>query len=107
MEPACEHVQRAEMWNPSFKGFGRGWNFLLEHARMSPATVADVSDASRELSSYVLSGEFLDCTPFNLLNVDGKLVPIDEEWQSDNEISLGWVITRGRPMVAACRHVLE
>src|ERR1035441_3648780 len=69
--------------------------FLLEHARVSPAQVADVPEELPKLSSYVLAGDFLDCTPFNLLNIDGKLVPIDDEWHSENDISLGWVITRG------------
>jgi GT2 family glycosyltransferase/SAM-dependent methyltransferase len=74
----------------------RPWmEFLLEHARVSPAQVADVWDDLPKLSSYVLAGEFLDCTPFNLLNIDGELVPIDDEWRSKNDISLGWVVTRG------------
>src|ERR1019366_483736 len=74
----------------------RPWmEFLLQHARVAPAQVADVSEEVPKLSSYVLAGEFLDCTPFNLLNIDGELVPIDDEWQSKNDISLGWVVTRG------------
>src|ERR1019366_2812985 len=74
----------------------RPWmEFLLQHARVPPAQVADVSEEPPKLSSYVLAGEFLDCTPFNLLNIDGELVPIDDEWQSENDISLGWVVTRG------------
>ena len=65
----------------------RPWmEFLLEHARVSPAQVADVWDDLPKLSSYVLAGDFLDCTPFNLLNIDGKLVPIDDEWRSKNDI---------------------
>src|ERR1022692_4168771 len=74
----------------------RPWmEFLLQHARVSPAQVAAASEEEPKLSSYVLAGEFLDCTPFNLLNIDGELVPIDDEWQSKNDISLGWVVTRG------------
>src|ERR1039458_6499579 len=74
----------------------RPWmEFLLRHARVSPAQAADSSKELPKLSSYVLAGEFLDCTPFNLLDIDGELVPIDDEWQSENDISLGWVITRG------------
>ena len=74
----------------------RPWmEFLLQHARVSPAPVADASEKLPRLSSYVIAGDFLDCTPFNLLNIDGELVPIDVEWQSENDVSLGWVITRG------------
>ena len=74
----------------------RPWmEFLLQRARVSPAPIAAVSEKPPTLSSYVLAGEFLDCTPFNLLNIDGELAPIDDEWQSENDISLGWVVTRG------------
>ena len=83
------------MWNPSFKRFGRGWNFSCSMLVYRRRQVADVSEEPPKLSSYVLAGDFLDCTPFNLLDIDGELVPIDEEWQSENDISLGWVITRG------------
>jgi GT2 family glycosyltransferase/SAM-dependent methyltransferase len=69
--------------------------FLLQHARVSTAPIADVSEKRSKLASYVLSGDLLDCTPFNLLNIDGELVPIDVEWQSENDIRLGWVVTRG------------
>ncbi len=69
--------------------------FLLRHARIATAPIADVSEKPSRLSSYVISGAFLDCTPFNLLEIDGDLVPIDEEWQSENEVRLGWVVTRG------------
>ena len=74
----------------------RPWmQFLLQHARISTGPITDVSETPSKLASYVLSGALLDCTPFNLLSIDGRLASIDEEWRSDNDISLGWVITRG------------
>ncbi len=74
----------------------RPWmEFLLQHARVSPSQVVGASEELPRLSSYVLAGDLLDCTPFNLLKIDGELVPIDDEWQSKNDVSLGWVITRG------------
>ena len=74
----------------------RPWmEFLLQHARVSSSQVVGASQEPPRLSSYVLAGDLLDCTPFNLLKIDGELVPIDDEWQSKNDVSLGWVITRG------------
>lgn len=74
----------------------RPWmEFLLRQARVSPELSADVSEKWLPLASYALPGDLVDCTPFNLLTIDGELVPIDMEWQSANDISLGWVVTRG------------
>ena len=74
----------------------RPWmEFLLQHARVSPSQVVGASGELPRLASYVLAGDLLDCTPFNLLRIDGDLVPIDDEWQSENDVSLGWVVTRG------------
>jgi hypothetical protein len=43
----------------------------------------------------VLPRDFVDCTPFNLLDVGKELVAIDCEWHSDRDPALGWVVTRG------------
>ena len=67
-------------------------DYLLRQARI-PAT--QLGGARPQLAAYVLPGEFLDCTPFNLLDVGDKLLPIDLEWQSDGDLELGWVLTRG------------
>ncbi len=73
----------------------RPWmNFLLQHARVPAAKVGNSAETHRALSAYVLPGDFLDCTPFNLLQGNGELFAIDAEWQADSEISLGWVVTR-------------
>ena len=74
----------------------RPWmEFLLQHARVPTAYLEDVSGGSSNLASYKLPGEFLDCTPFNVLDTGDALIPIDLEWQSDREVSMGWVLTRG------------
>jgi GT2 family glycosyltransferase/SAM-dependent methyltransferase len=74
----------------------RPWmEFLLHHARISPAAIDGVLVGSGKLASYVLNGHLVDCTPFNLLKIDDDLVPIDMEWHSNADISLGWVVTRG------------
>ena len=69
--------------------------FLLQHARVTAAKLASSgTEAQQALSAYVLPGDFLDCTPFNLLQGEHELFAIDAEWQSKSEVSLGWVVTR-------------
>src|SRR5664280_1685700 len=68
--------------------------FLLRRADVrGSALLPDVNSA--RLSAYDLPGDFVDCTPFNLLRCGSELVAIDMEWQNVCEIPLGWVITRG------------
>ena len=70
--------------------------FLWQHAYTGSAnSAADGSTGAGDLASYVMPGDFLDCTPFNLLQVDDELVFIDQEWLSADSIPLGWVLTRG------------
>ena len=74
----------------------RGWmDFLLRHSRVSTSKVADSGKIPTTLASYVLPPDFLDCTPFNLLDTGSDLVLIDCEWLADSDIPLGWVVTRG------------
>jgi len=68
------------------------FDFLLQHAQVSSPQVAV---GPPTLASYMLPGDFIDCTPFNLLDKDGELTYIDIEWHSDCSVSLGWIITRG------------
>ncbi len=71
--------------------------YLMQHARTQSQVSddADISEAQSRLSDYVIDGKFLDCMPSNLLDNGEELVPIDVEWDSDHEIPLGWVVTRG------------
>jgi GT2 family glycosyltransferase/SAM-dependent methyltransferase len=48
-----------------------------------------------QLASYVLNGDMLDCTPFNLIETGDEVVLIDVEWLTQDNIPAGWVITRG------------
>lgn len=74
----------------------RPWmEFLLQHARVPTAEVPGVLGKISKLASYQLPGKYIDCTPFNLLDIGTELVPIDLEWRSDRDVSLGWVVTRG------------
>ena len=74
----------------------RPWmEFLLQHARAPTAAISSSTGRMpATLNSYVLPGDFLDCTPFNLLNNGHGLFFIDAEWQCDGSVSLGWVVTR-------------
>lgn len=47
------------------------------------------------LRHWFLPGNYLDCIPFNLIQTCQGLVFIDNEWQANRDVPLGWVITRG------------
>ncbi len=66
--------------------------FLLERATHADSGTAQ--DGERHLSSLIIDGSFLDCTPFNLLETGSGLVQIDREWSTDRDVPLGWVVTR-------------
>lgn len=53
------------------------------------------ADKWHNLRNWYVPGIYLDCTPFNLLETRQGLVFIDNEWQADCDVPLGWVITRG------------
>jgi hypothetical protein len=67
--------------------------YLMLHAHVDRATT--LSGSSPRLDDYFIAGGFLDCMPSNLLDTDGEMVPIDVEWDSDLDIPLGWVVSRG------------
>ncbi len=70
--------------------------FLLRHARrMATVPLADSVGQFPSPGSYTLPGNFLDCTPFNLLESGEELASIDLEWCADRDVPLGWVVTRG------------
>ena len=74
----------------------RPWmEFLLRHTRVATGDIADFAGQPPSLASYALPGDFLDCTPFNLLESGEELASIDFEWCADRDVSLGWVVTRG------------
>ncbi len=66
--------------------------FLLEHAKRGVAGAP--GGKASELSSWTIDGSFLDCTPFNLLERELALVQIDQEWSTEGDVPLGWVVTR-------------
>ncbi|MFK7964482.1 MAG: cyclopropane-fatty-acyl-phospholipid synthase family protein [Burkholderiaceae bacterium] len=59
--------------------------FLLRHANGDPT----------EISSCSLPAQFIDCTPFNLIQTANGLVYIDQEWRLDRDVPLAWVLCRG------------
>lgn len=74
----------------------RPWmEYLLRHARVGAADIADFTGQLPSLTSYVVPGDFLDCTPFNVLESGKEFAAIDLEWCADRDVPLGWVVTRG------------
>ena len=69
------------------------FEYLLGFASLRGS--ASVSDPGNRLADFVLSPEFIDCTPFNLIDAEGTLHLIDKEWTADRPVALGWVVTRG------------
>lgn len=68
----------------------RPWmQYLLDRARLK--TQLEPSS----LASYLLAGDMLDCTPFNLVETENGLLGIDVEWRTEEDIPLGWVLARG------------
>ncbi len=62
------------------------FDYLCEHS-------TDIGKRNN-LADYVISGKFMDVTPFNLVQSKGGLCLIDEEWQIEGDIPLGWVVFR-------------
>ena len=57
---------------------------------------SDTRDSAEPWSRWKVSGELLDCTPFNLVVADdGSLCPIDLEFAAQAPIPLAWVVLRG------------
>ena len=61
------------------------FDVLLSRARAKPGQL---------LASLALPRGLLDLTPFNLIETERGLVPIDMEWRLDHAVPLGWVVTR-------------
>lgn len=52
------------------------------------------STLEKALVNYRIDGIYLDSAPFNLIESNDNFFFIDREWQFENDISLGWVVTR-------------
>lgn len=52
------------------------------------------TETEKLLGDLRVSFEFVDCSPFNLIVRDDTLHLIDKEWQSDQDVDCGWVVTR-------------
>ncbi|MCW2278994.1 methyltransferase [Heliophilum fasciatum] len=56
----------------------------------------DTKKEKYNLAEFVVPGNYIDCTPFNLLKTrEGAIIFIDDEWQAECEVPLGWIVTRG------------
>lgn len=76
----------------------RPWvSYLFQFARSEGADKPHAIGENEHdnLNNWVISGNYLDCIPFNLIESGQGLVFIDDEWRTDRDLPLGWVITRG------------
>ena len=71
--------------------------YLLKYATIDESLEPSIVGRNKRnnLKNYTIPGTYLDCIPFNLIEDSGNLIFIDNEWQVDSNIPLGWVITRG------------
>ncbi len=49
----------------------------------------------QRLADFHMDGGLIDCTPFNIIESDGRLHLIDQEWRWGNQVPLGHVVCRG------------
>lgn len=84
--PATRQPAQADLFRPWFE-------YLLGLASL--ASMDAGPEQSTRLSDLLLSPEFIDCTPFNLIQNGGSLYLIDKEWTADRPVPLGWIVTRG------------
>ena len=54
------------------------------------------------LRQIYISGEMIDCTPFNLMEGEAGLVFIDREWLLETDLPFGFVLTRAVLGTVAC-----
>jgi hypothetical protein len=76
----------AEVFRPWFE-------YLIGCASLDDG--ANLSDGRNRLADLVVAPEFIDCTPFNVIQNGGSMYLIDKEWLADRPAALGWIVTRG------------
>ncbi|MEP7206510.1 MAG: glycoside hydrolase family 99-like domain-containing protein [Casimicrobiaceae bacterium] len=85
----ADAVGRADNLEDVAAAFAPWLSFLLAQAYATQGSATP-------WSHLMVSGELLDCVPFNLIvDRDGKLQPIDLEFAVPHEIPLPWVVLRG------------
>lgn len=67
------------------------FEFLLAHAEGS----------GDQLANYLIGGQAIDLTPFNLIATLDGFTPIDQEWVLDRAVPLGWVMSRSIAILLA------
>ena len=101
---ASGHLSIWHLWEARAKGgnfeqvvdaFEPWFSFLVEKAKAFSERQGRQKNERHNFSRLMLPGSDLDLTPFNLIEGQKKLVPIDREWKLDRAIPLGWVVARG------------
>ena len=68
---------------------------LLSRAWRLPDCEAGPAPEGSRLAHYWIDGALVDCTPFNIVEHEGSLSLIDQEWVWHDHIPLGHVVCRG------------
>lgn len=91
LEASARHATSAEM----AEAFRPWFRELLARATGPQGRDVEVPGGELRLADFQMDGGLLDCTPFNIIESDGRLHLIDQEWRWGNQVPLGHVVCRG------------
>ena len=66
---------------------------VLARAKLQPRSKGMPEDV--RFADYTIDGGLIDCTPFNVIDDQGCLQVIDQEWHAPEDVPLGLVACRG------------
>lgn len=70
------------------------FNYIIQYATSDLNLPIDNKDGMNNLKHFFVPGNFIDCTPFNIIETTQGLIYIDDEWQANCVVPLGWVVAR-------------
>ena len=70
------------------------FNYVIQYATSDLSEPVDEKDGMNNLKHLLVPSNFIDCTPFNIIETTQGLIYIDDEWQANCVVPLGWVVTR-------------
>jgi SAM-dependent methyltransferase len=91
LEAGARHATPAEM----AEAFRPWFRELLSRATGPSRRDAEIPPCQSRLADFQIDGGLIDCTPFNIIESEGRLDLIDQEWRWDSQVPLGHVVCRG------------
>jgi len=70
------------------------FNYIIQYATSDLSEPTDDKVGMNNLKHFLVPGNFIDCTPFNIIETTQGLIYIDDEWQANCVVPLGWVVAR-------------